>query len=278
MGILGQLETTSPPDQLYHYTSFQGFIGITASRSIWASSIHHLNDAEEFAHGRRLVQNEIQERRRSIRDQSEDDFMSLLWSRIEQIRGAHVFVASFSQDNDLLSQWRGYCPSGKGISVGIGSDILEERGKAQGFRLVPAIYDHEDQQAVVRELIDQAVSSRSTGRIEDDPLSQHFAYQVATISPLLKHATFREEKEWRLVSRITSIDHPQVRVREGQSRIIPYFDFTLAKDGEPLHLRDLKIGPSPLPQLASEGVWAALRVSKTIAQSTTVSSVPYRAW
>lgn len=278
MGILAELETTIPPDQLYHYTSFQGFMGITASRSIWASSIHHLNDAEEFAHGRRLVQTEIQERRRSIQNRSEDDFMSLLWSRIEQIRGAHVFVASFSQDDDLLSQWRGYCPSGKGISVGISSDQLRERGKAQGFRLVPAIYDYEKQKAAVRELIDEAVTNRNRGNIDDDPLSQHFAYQVAIISPLLKHATFCEEKEWRLVSRITSIDHPQVRVREGQSRIIPYFDFRLAPEGKPLHLRDLKIGPSPLPQLASEGVWAALRVSKTISQSTSVSSVPYRPW
>jgi hypothetical protein len=98
------------------------------------------------------------------------------------------------------------------------------------------------------------------------------------ISPVLKHPTFSEEMEWRLVSRVTAINDPHVRVRDGLTRIVPFYEFMLARDGEELVLGDLKIGPSASPELAGSGVSAAIHVHRVHANALTFSSVPFRAW
>jgi hypothetical protein len=172
MSILSEIYDVKPPEQLYHYTSFGGFIGICQSRAIWASNIHHLNDSQEFAHGRSLVQHEITNRLRE-RNLTSDDraFLEVLSTKVKQIRNVHVFVASFSETGDLLSQWRGYCPPGKGISVGVLSRVLVERGTEQGFTLARAIYDFEKQSRAMRELVDEVLRKRTDAVADDETLS-----------------------------------------------------------------------------------------------------------
>lgn len=45
-----------PEHLIFHYTSGDGLLGILSSDTIWATSIHHLNDGKEFSHARELVQ------------------------------------------------------------------------------------------------------------------------------------------------------------------------------------------------------------------------------
>ena len=40
------------PERLWHYTSIQGFCGITSSKNIFATDIRFLNDSSEFIHAR----------------------------------------------------------------------------------------------------------------------------------------------------------------------------------------------------------------------------------
>lgn len=57
------MEPAQAPSTLYHYTSQAGLLGITASRSVWASKIHYLNDGKEFALSVELVREYVAERR-----------------------------------------------------------------------------------------------------------------------------------------------------------------------------------------------------------------------
>jgi len=45
----------SIPEQLWHYTSVQGFQGIIASGKIYATDVRFLNDTEEFVHARKVA-------------------------------------------------------------------------------------------------------------------------------------------------------------------------------------------------------------------------------
>src|SRR6476659_1768841 len=98
MPVLSEIYDVDPPEQLFHYTSFGGFLSICESRSIWASNIHHLNDSQEFAHGRSLVQDEIGRRLDENQLPPDDQaFLEELSVKVEQVRNVHVFVASFSE-------------------------------------------------------------------------------------------------------------------------------------------------------------------------------------
>jgi len=55
----------------------------------------------------------------------------------EALRG---FICSFSQKGDQLSQWRAYCPSGNGISIGFNSIVLTKLANKHEFKLVKCIY------------------------------------------------------------------------------------------------------------------------------------------
>jgi len=37
-------------------------------------------------------------------------FGAMLYEHLESVKGEEIYVASFSEKPDLLSQWRGYCP------------------------------------------------------------------------------------------------------------------------------------------------------------------------
>jgi hypothetical protein len=60
-----------------------------------------------------------------------------------------VFIASFSKEPDLLSQWRGY-NDGKGYAIGVNGDWLSQNADQQGFRLIPVLYDAGEQRRVVQ--------------------------------------------------------------------------------------------------------------------------------
>src|SRR5258707_15061571 len=50
------------PQALYHYTSFNGVLGITDSRTLWATCVEDLEDHTEIRHGIEMVQEEVSRR------------------------------------------------------------------------------------------------------------------------------------------------------------------------------------------------------------------------
>ena len=62
--LLARLYGTKPDPEnpLYHYTSLEGLRGIVDSRTLWATDIRYLNDAQELHHFGQLVIAEIDAR------------------------------------------------------------------------------------------------------------------------------------------------------------------------------------------------------------------------
>jgi hypothetical protein len=149
MRALDRFITATPPGLLYHYTDAAGLIGIIESGCLWASDYRHLNDRKEYLLGAQLLRKEIDASQ--LEDQHRVDLHNLVANTQKT-----CYVLSFSERRDQLSQWRAYCPSGNGYSLGFGQhNALFQSAKQRDFNLVRCVYDHTEQ----RELCQSLVSS-----------------------------------------------------------------------------------------------------------------------
>ena len=92
-------------------------------------------------------------------------------------------------------------------------------------------------------------------RIQDPKLNDIFQFSLAFansvlfLAPLIKSASFKEEKEWRLIT--TVLPYTGAKFRKGNYSIIPYWEFDIdLKDT----LKTIIIGPTPEPKLSSTAV------------------------
>ena len=78
---------------------------------------------------------------------SHDDYRgAFAWALracLEQCTTKNIYVASFTANPDLLSQWRGYCPNGAGFCLGFSCQNLAGFSAENEFRLAECIYDED---------------------------------------------------------------------------------------------------------------------------------------
>lgn len=234
---LNSILATDPPDLLFHYTSPAGLIGIAESKRLWATNIRYLNDSKELDHAVDYSRNCLSNYSRR------EDFYSPeeleLFKRMDQgIYAANrmVYVFSLTAERDLLSQWRAYSPPSGGYSIGFPFTKLKIMADKQEFYLTPCVYDHAQQYTIVSEIISHHLecfrslkNEHLGGGIEAiyERVVKEFAQDVAKHGPVLKHRSFSEEREWRLVSSPLNIVHPKISYRAGRHSIVPYFEFDL---------------------------------------------------
>ena len=134
------------PEKLWHYTSIQGFQGILASKSMWATDLRFLNDREEFVHTRNIANKIVA----ATPELDANGFLNreflakavTLAFDSGPLANSQVFVASFSAAEDQLGQWRGYSYGSSGVSLAF--DLKVFRPPASIGTLVsfaPCVYD-----------------------------------------------------------------------------------------------------------------------------------------
>ncbi len=277
----------APPPRLYHYTSQRGLLGILSSKSLWSTRIQYLNDSTEFAHALGLWKEAIQLRVQRTEAESilPSDSKVRLKSIFEGLQNAFdslseikIHVACFSENGDSLSQWRGYCHAGSGFSLGFDSSQLIEAAGEQRCFLAPCIYDPQRQADLVyqlfRGLFEDVGFWTPEKRKDSRTICLDLAFDFVFLACVLKHPSFREEHEWRIVTREVPDEHPRIGIREGKLVLIPYFEFKLVKPDERLNV-EIVVGPNPEMGLAM-GPLATLLKHKNCLASSRASAVPYR--
>jgi hypothetical protein len=153
---------------LYHYTSLASLLKIVQSKHLWASEIHYLNDHGEMLAGVDAIE-------RTILDEVEGSqknrgLLDAIHDTIGRIEHHNVFVGSFSQNGDLLSQWRAYCTPCEGVSIGIDARELADASAQAGFQLRRCIYDEATLCIEVKRLLSELVADLDrVGRTEENP-------------------------------------------------------------------------------------------------------------
>jgi hypothetical protein len=271
-----------PRSTIFHYTNQRGILGITESNSIWATNIHHLNDAAEFSHAIGIAKSELRKYKGTLNDKTEKKIINSLENHLERIERISIFVCSFSEEGDLLSQWRGYCQNGSGFSIGFNYSSLKNAIEKQGFILAPCVYDTKKQHVIIQELIAKILIvylyNNDKTKIDDgaiERMTNEFINDFVKFAPVIKHPSFSEEKEWRLISQPVPINHPQVRHREGNSLITPYYNFKLTYD-ENLSISKVIIGPTSHIDMAMSSIPGLLTSRDVKWESIEPSRIPYR--
>ncbi len=270
--------------RLYHYTSYAGLLGIIQSKSLWASKLRFLNDADEFIHGLDIAETLARERAKDS-DGEEKELLQKIASRRDSYHRANVFVSSFTEQPDVLSQWRGYAGAG-GASLGFSVVDLRRAAEANSFKLIKCVYDQPTKIKIANEFLDLWLSRipharESFGDDYLDSASWGFTYDYFQAAAAFKHSAFHEEAEWRLVSTLISSHDEKIGFRPLSTMIVPYFKIDLdvgVEDGGKTNigLREILLGPNNNPEDMKDALGMVLARYKIRYSSYTNSKAPYR--
>lgn len=308
------------PKVLYHYTSFAGFQGIIESKSLWATDIRYLNDVSEFKHAISLANDVVEG---VLTDDFDPNLLSLFKRAVDTISNSSQLatcVASFSENRDMLSQWRGYCHDGRGVCLGIRSSNLRHlEDESNLVSLSPCEYKQAKQRALVegaladvidfierpkfkvrldREIassknlfheggtINEEEKSRITNLVasaiteEMESSGQSAAVNLFAIASLIKHSSFFEEAEWRLVVPVVAGSDKErlLRFRLGRSGLVPYLALSLPPENQKLVIEEIVVGPTLESELSINAIKKFLFINDVQCGIVRGSEVPYRNW
>ena len=255
------------PELLYHYTDQRGLLGIIQDKCIWATHLRYLNDTSEGRIVFQIILDELNSRvnsddvmlsfgmqpiKRSGKIECEDEEIFSQGVAISSwVTSQDVFVTSFSEKGNLLSQWRAYSGGSGGYSVGFspgylraaGSHFLLDRPGRFYSELNALIrcryFDEEEEKCLRMDLenlvtlfITEAISAKQSAaavsglegfKTPGAIALKHFL-SLGTRSATTKDEAFREEAEWRSVFHFNGNDaHSGLEFRQGRSMLTPYF-------------------------------------------------------
>jgi hypothetical protein len=271
---------------LYHYTSFAGLLAIAERKTIWATDIWFLNDSAEFSLALDLAKLALQDRMEASDTKFARGLCKVMLESLSSVSETQTFVASFTEHGDQLSQWRGYCPA-SGYALGFATRALMNGGRSrEDVLLLPCIYDPDEQLDLIDQLIELSIAFAESNRSVDPDNSDRllretyklFGTLVGLVAPILKHHTFEEESEWRLISPPGSADPTRIRIRPGRSTLVPYIELSLPKTTGALRIERLVIGATPHPALARQATELLLRGCGIFGATVEQSGIPFRNW
>lgn len=276
-----------PPPVLYHYTTQQGILGIIDKKELWATHTQYLNDSREFHHAIGLVKEELRDLKLNPSYREKGAFLNDMEKALAGFGTMNVCVCSFSEQGDLLSQWRAYGGGASGFAIGFSGAFLRSVSDRLNFWLVPVLYDETEQRELVRTLLEDVLAEnllrRADAKDQDDnrphlPLGGNLLAYLNRYAPILKHKSFSEEHEWRIISRPLMCSNERFGYRPGASMLIPYFRIALSSEEQPFDAEKIIVGPTPHPQQSSQSLKSLLvrhDLQKTAVRN---SEVPYRNW
>ena len=222
-----------------------------------------------------------------------------------------MFVTSFSAEENDLSQWRAYGGESGRYSLGISKDTMiecvqrsREGGPAKRLRLIKVEYDQSKQKEMIdgalKKALDQWYQSSSElvatkGAMDLDEAdiyrakaedfkelmricTTRFLFDLFRIGPKLKHPSFKNEEEWRLVHSTdrSHADGYELKFRIGSSVPIPYVELPLWNDPKKIELENLWIGPVPHRATAKHSVKLLLDDHGATYGDVKVTDTPFR--
>jgi hypothetical protein len=205
--------TAAPPDTLHHYTNAAGVQGILCSKSLWASDCRFLNDRSELVYGHNLVKDYLAKQPGPVAAALAHGCPPL------DVR-AVIYIASFCEHGDLLSQWRGYSRQLDGYSMAFRFAGLLA---CTNVFLSKVVYVPGEQEEILRALVRDIADVFSRIDLPVDRTTELINIAVNTVWALpfrFKDASFQGEQEWRLTAAPESGYHEKFRIADGH--FVPY--------------------------------------------------------
>lgn len=233
---------------LFHYTDVQAVQSILLNQKLWLTDLRFMNDSTELQHGIEFFKEALKHQPYGLFYNAAHaapaiDYVRDSLSRYEDAerQDEPVFAMSFSEVDDLLSQWRGY----GGYSIAFDRERLEERG----LNLKSCMYDDASKAGHAMSDLSRAVSAISNSMATDD--GRGYITAIDEVTKLIeraatfKDAGFAEEREVRLIS--DSDSEKKVKFRTRQGILIPYIEIDIPREA----IVGIRVGPIRNQDLAS---------------------------
>lgn len=286
MKAIDDLLSKQPPGPIYHYTTQEGLLGIAREGAIWATFYEYLNDASEFAVARKVAAQVIVDRAKRTRDEAETRLLQDMHKAIASA-GLNACVCSFSEEGDQLSQWRAYSKRGTGYSIGFDAEKLRSVALVHDYILAQCIYEKSEQIArmelIVEETLRENIEKTNSDTYDRPHLGGNFGYYLNRYALIFKNVAFKDEKEWRLISKPTMYHAPGMDYRAGESTIVPFQRIALADTKGEFPIEKIIVGPNPHPDQAEGAVrglmYLRFNFSKRLGKPPVCNStIPFRHW
>jgi len=279
------MNTIDPPEELFHYTTQDGLLGILKDDSLWVSSVIHLNDSSEYLLALELAKQELNDRKNKT--DGEEEKIDCLLNNIKTIQNSSVMVASFTKKRDCLSQWNFYGKFNGGYSIGFNTNHLIQEANKQGYAIDKCFYEPNEQKQIIAKLINESLMEDFNIISEYVPENKprtivilatggDFWKRLLYLAPIIKNKAFNEEEEWRLISCMIK-SSSGLCFRTGKSFLIPYYKFSLGPKKS--YLSSITIGPTPNPDLARLSI-ERLLTKYEVKQNVKIfnTEIPFRNW
>ena len=294
-----------PKGLLYHYTDQRGLIGILESKTIWATHARYLNDTTEGKIVVEVVRKALQETLGGspVKDKS---MKKLQVNLKEIIANLHMFVTSFSENGDRLSQWRAYSGRNGGYSIGFRAPYLQDVGatfleknigwlrpdpkplkrcqyRDENAKHSAAFASQQGKSGSTNPSVSEDCNPVNESKVASDAQTKQFATDllslVLELAASLKHKGFEEEEEWRIAlflkEKTTSV---ALKFRPGNSMPVPYLEIDLPPKPWQRGVEEVIVGPCPNPKEAVQSVESLLKSNHFAGVRVTPSGIPYRNW
>jgi hypothetical protein len=272
-----------------HYTSPGGLLGIIRDEFLWATNIKFLNDQHEFQHALDLIKKILDETPPRAGGVSFQTLFQVFRNDVSKELGfidphkaESVFTISFSEEIDLLSQWRGYCPGNNGYCIVFDLEKVYKHmsDKLSSCNFMKCFYDDTEKNTKLKELLNSRWLEYTKLR-DAKPrkaVIDGFARELTLLASYFKHPSFKEEQEHRIVV-IDQDDalRKQIEFREGRSSLVPYLKLAAPRE----FIRKIVVGPNVDQPLAVRALEAFVEKCTGIpsligAVEFVMSQTPYR--
>jgi len=218
------------PEILYHYCSIPSFFSIIRNKSLWMCNGLNMNDKYDSRYSELVAYDWLEAVGQKTNDIEKKKFCCMC---NEILLNYHIerpvpYITSFSDNGDLLSQWRAYASQGTGVCIGFESIKLFEYSvdnpdsflfpfndvNKDDIILINVEYSKERIENTIEKLFDMFFniyleSEKNTTTLEE--IAILFCGSIYRDSALYKHSGFQEEREWRFIShRISHFSNTQI--------------------------------------------------------------------
>ena len=267
-------------NELCYYCDLSTFKSIIQNQTFWLSDLHYMNDSAEES----LFLDALSDIMRKFRDGlsketkeylEKNKEMNDFFSKVEYYFKSFAYICCFSdEENDDLSQWRGYASDGTGLCIGFKKDKIQslkdlclKQGKINYLDKDKIMEELEEKiSTIIKDFDDNKMS------LEAEEIDASFIYKLVDMAfydkVFYKNKSFKSEKEYRIcffdVIHEYFIDKEnemlmdkmqkkytfqnettlsEVRFREGRGAFIPYREMKFTKEFFKEMLSSVTIGP-----------------------------------
>lgn len=267
-------------NELCYYCDLSTFKSIIQNQTFWLSDLHYMNDSAEESLFLDALSAVMRKQRDGLSKETKEyldknEYMDEFFTNIKKTYKGFSYICCFSdEENDDLSQWRGYASDGTGLCIGFKKDKIQLLKEA---RLKQNKINYLDKDKIMEELeekispiikdFDDNIMNLDAEEIDVSFISK-LVNETYYNRAFYKNESFKSEKEYRICffdylheGAIGVADKAlmknmqeryrfkngttlsELKYREGRGAFIPYREMKFTKEYFKEMLSSVTIGP-----------------------------------